>query len=128
MKTIRAEYRRKCRKQPLGTKERAECMKKLAESIILQCIEDLWDRALMTESIDFFAKRGFSNCATIAGMDICDQVKLLDLVNCAIFRIRSMQRGGSTCTKTRVPSAFAKNKMASLRAAGEPVDHHGIQL
>lgn len=52
-------YSRKCKKQPLGTKERAECMKKLAESIILQCIEDLWDQASMKQSAEFFSRRGF---------------------------------------------------------------------
>jgi hypothetical protein len=64
-----------------GDKKSAECIKKLAESIILQCIEDLWDKTTMKQSAEFFSRRGFSVCASIAGMDICDQVKLLDLVN-----------------------------------------------
>jgi hypothetical protein len=122
------EYGRKCRMQPLGTKERAECMKKLAESIILQCIEDLWDKASMKQSAEFFSRRGFSICATIAGMDICDQMKLLDLVNCAIPRIQSMPRKESIHTRGSVPSDFAKNNMASLRTASEAGDQHGLQL
>ncbi|MDP2158338.1 MAG: hypothetical protein Q8K68_11590 [Nitrospirota bacterium] len=63
-------------------------MKKLAESIILQCIEDLWDKASMKQSAEFFSKRGFSICAAIAGMDIGDQVKLLDLVNRSVLCIK----------------------------------------
>lgn len=87
------EYGRKCRKQPLGTKRRSVCMKMLAESIILQCIEDLWDRASMKQSTKFFSQRGFSICATIAEMDICDQIKLLDLVNRSVMSLRSEPLG-----------------------------------
>ncbi|MBI5632202.1 MAG: hypothetical protein HZA15_01825 [Nitrospirae bacterium] len=64
-------------------------MKKLAESIILQCIEDLWDRTFMKQSTKFFSQRGFSICATIAEMDICDQIKLLELVNRSVLILRS---------------------------------------
>jgi len=63
-------------------------MKKIAESIILQCIEDLWDRTTMEQSAEFFSRRGFSICAAIAGMDICEQVKLLDLVNRAVLYLQ----------------------------------------
>ncbi len=122
---MREEYGRKCRKQPLGTKERAECMKKLSESIILQCIEDLWDKASMKQSAKFFSQRDFSICANIAGMDICDQVRLLDLVNCAISRNRTLQRGRSKHTRGCIP---ALNTMAGLRADSEPRGHHGLQF
>lgn len=97
MKTVLGEYRRKCKMQPLGTKESAACMKKLAESIILQCIEDLWDKASMKQSSEFFSRRGFSICASIAGMDICDQVKLLDMVNRAVLRLKVVPLGKSRC-------------------------------
>ncbi|MBI5074662.1 MAG: hypothetical protein HZB62_05780 [Nitrospirae bacterium] len=112
-------YGRKCRKQPLGTKEHAECIRKLSESIILQCIEDLWDKASMKQSAKFFSQKDFSICANIAGMDICDQVKLLDIVNCAIFRLRNLHRGSSPHARTRVPSVFRGNTMKRLRTAGE---------
>lgn len=88
MKMILGEYRRKCKMQPLGTKKRAECMKTIAESIILQCVEDLWDKPSMKQSSEFFSRRGFSICAAIAGMDICDQVKLLDLVNRSVLGLK----------------------------------------
>lgn len=97
MKTILVGYRKKCRKQPLGAREQAECMKKLAESIILQCIEDLWDKASMKQSTEFFGRRGFSICAAIAGMDICDQVQLLDLVNRTVLclNVKPLGKGWS---------------------------------
>ena len=88
MKTLLKEYRRKCRKQPLGTREHAECVRKLAESIILQSIEDLWDGSSMQESIEFFSNKGFSACAAMARMDIGDQVRLLDLVNSSLLHSR----------------------------------------
>lgn len=112
---MREEHGRKCRKQPLGTKEHANCIKKLSESIILQCIEDLWDKASMKKSVLFFSRRGFSICADIAGMDICDQVKLLDLVNCAIFRIQGMTCNESAPRRKRISSSPAKNAMTNMR-------------
>ena len=123
MRNIIEEYNRKCITQPLGTKERAECMKKLSDSIILQCIEDLWDRASMKQSAKFFSQWDFSICANIAGMDICDQVKLL---NCAISRILTLHRGRSIRSRRCVPSLFKQNTMAGLRADSEPRGHHGL--
>lgn len=67
-------------------------MKKLAESIILQCIEDLWDQASIKQSAEFFGRRGFGICAGIAGMDICDQLKLLELVNRAVSYLTGKPR------------------------------------
>ena len=67
-------------------------MTKLAESIILQCIEDLWDQASIKQSTEFFSRRGFSICAGIAGMDICDQLKLLELVNRAVSYLNGKPR------------------------------------
>lgn len=120
MKTIHGEYRKKCGKQPLGTKEPAECIRKLAESIILQCIEDLWDKTLMKQSTEFFSRRGFSICAAIAGMDIRDQVKLLDLINCAMFEVRCMPRKAST---THSYVTLAGGSTAMSITAGRPSAH-----
>ncbi len=112
MKTILVGYRRICKKQPLGTKECAECMKKLAESIILQCIEDLWDKASMKQSAEFFSKRGFSICAAVAGMDIGDQVQLLDLVNRSVLSIKIKPLG-----KGPRMGWFGQNMKSSLQQA-----------
>lgn len=110
MRTISVEYGSRCREQSLGAIEHAECMKKLAESIILQCIEDLWDRSSMHGSISFFSKRGFSTCAAIAGMAIGEQIKLLDLINRAMYGIRRMQQKRSGNTGNRRPSSAASKK------------------
>ncbi len=55
-------------------------VKGLAEGIILQSIEDLWNENLRDESIAFFRGREFSICADMAGMNLADQIKLLGLV------------------------------------------------
>lgn len=115
---------RKCRMQPLGTKEYAECIKKLAESIILQCIEDLWDRSSMHGSINFFAKSGFSTCAAIAGMAISDQVKLLNLVTCAISNIRGKQHKRSRHTKNcRLDGSTNRSSFITMRNKSHLFSH-----
>ncbi len=55
-------------------------VKGLAEGIILQSIEDLWNENLRDECIAFFKGKEFSICAEIAGMNLADQIKLLGLV------------------------------------------------
>ncbi len=55
-------------------------VKGLAEGIILQSMEDLWNENLRDESIAFFKGREFCVCAEIAGMNLADQIKLLGLV------------------------------------------------
>jgi len=52
----------------------------IAELIILQCIEDLWNEKERTGSTDFFTGEGFSLCAGLAGMDYHDQGRLLNMV------------------------------------------------
>ncbi len=43
-------------------------LRNLAEAIILQAIEDLWNSRLRNESIDFFRGEGFMRYARMAGM------------------------------------------------------------
>lgn len=52
----------------------------LAEGIILQSIEDLWNEDLRSESVAFFRSGDFIDCAEMAGMDLKGQVELLGLV------------------------------------------------
>jgi hypothetical protein len=76
------EYGSRCGgKRPLGTRDGGFPARKLAESIILQSIEDLWDRASKKQSLSFFKEKGFSICAGIADLGIYDQMLLLDMVN-----------------------------------------------
>ncbi len=52
----------------------------LAEGIILQSIEDLWCENHRGESIAFFTSKEFGVCAGLAGMNLPDQLKVLNLV------------------------------------------------
>jgi hypothetical protein len=55
-------------------------LKNLAEGIILQSIEDLWDNEHREESLGFFRGKDFRTCAELAGMSLTDQVGLLNMV------------------------------------------------
>jgi hypothetical protein len=54
---------------------------KLAQAIILQSIEDLWDERYRADCIKFFSGEEFSICTWMAGMNVSDQTKLLNMVN-----------------------------------------------
>jgi hypothetical protein len=55
-------------------------LKSLAEGIILQSIEDLWNSEHNGESLDFFSGGEFRACAEMAGMSLLEQVKILRMV------------------------------------------------
>jgi hypothetical protein len=57
-------------------------LKELAEGIILQSIEDLYNDSERQDCITLFGSKDFTICAEMAGMDIASQVRLLDLVKC----------------------------------------------
>ena len=48
-------------------------IRNIAELIILQCVEDLWNDRERSGSVDFFTGEGFSLCAGLAVMDLHDQ-------------------------------------------------------
>lgn len=52
----------------------------LAEGIILQSLDDLWDEGEKLRSIYFFKGDGFNKCAQMAGMKLPEQIKLLNIV------------------------------------------------
>jgi hypothetical protein len=52
----------------------------LAESLILQSMEDISDASHRAESLEFFSGEGFRICAQMAGMKAEDQVKVLEMV------------------------------------------------
>lgn len=56
-------------------------LKSLVEGIILQSFADLWITEENNDCIKFFTGEGFKICADIAGINLHDQVKLLDLAN-----------------------------------------------
>ena len=51
----------------------------LAEAIILQSIDDLWDEEQRRGCIDFFTGEDFRTCAAIAGISTSDQIKILKM-------------------------------------------------
>jgi hypothetical protein len=53
----------------------------LMEGIILQSIEDLWIAGEEDDCINFFRGEGFGICADIAGMNLHDQVRLLNFAD-----------------------------------------------
>ncbi|MBI5640502.1 MAG: hypothetical protein HZA17_08765 [Nitrospirae bacterium] len=61
-------------------------LKGLAEGIILQSIEDLWNENHRDDCVAFFKGEDFLTCSKIAGMSLHDQVRLLNLVRDVIER------------------------------------------
>jgi hypothetical protein len=62
-------------------------IKHLAEAIILQSVEDLWNEGQREECIKFFSGEDFRTCARVAGMDISDQIKILGLLGDSLKNI-----------------------------------------
>jgi len=73
----------------------------LAEAIILQSIEDLWNELQRENCKTFFSGDGFSICARIAGMGLSDQEKLLSLLDGLIIHkkipVKNPQRKNYKC-------------------------------
>jgi hypothetical protein len=85
-------------------------VKGLAEGIILQSIEDLWNEDLRDECIAFFKGKEFSICAEIAGMNLADQITLLGLVK-GIVNDKdkgTKQKKAAFCEKTKRPSKMPR--------------------
>ena len=51
-------------------------LKSLAESIILQALEDIWDPSLKEDSLKFFNGEGFSICSRVASLDEVSKDKI----------------------------------------------------
>lgn len=60
----------------------------LAESIILQSLEDLWSKNYRKDSEIFFTGDTFCLCADIAGMNDLDQIKMRHMVKKVLNRVR----------------------------------------
>jgi hypothetical protein len=52
----------------------------LAETVILQALEDLWSETHKKESLAFFTGEGFHICAAMAGMKIVDRLRIFRLL------------------------------------------------
>ena len=62
--------------------------KSLAEAIILQSMEDLWDEKERADAVRFFDGDGFGACSEIAGMNFFEQLRLYNMANRMIMRKR----------------------------------------
>jgi hypothetical protein len=69
----------------------------LAEAVIMQSIEDLWDENHREDCIRFFTGEDFRTCASIAGMDTCEQIKILTMLSRII---KDMKKPGKDKRKT----------------------------
>ncbi len=78
-------------------------IRRLADAIILQAIEDLWVGKEREKCINFFTGEEFNICAGMAGMNFHDKVKVLNLV-WNIFRQNAE-------TERRIPDTFKKKKV-----------------
>jgi len=76
----------------LKKKENIMGLKRLAEGIILQSMEDLWDKQHKEDCIAFFKGKGFRDCAKMAGMTTSDQISLLNLVKNIIENQREKRK------------------------------------
>jgi hypothetical protein len=61
-------------------------IKHLAEAIILQSIEDLWNRQQKKDCVAFFEGAGFHLCAEMSNMNTFHKKKLLKLISRSIRR------------------------------------------
>jgi hypothetical protein len=87
-------------------------LKSLAEGIILQSIEDLWNENHRNDCITFFTSRDLRLCAELAGMDINDQVELLNMVKKSM---RSIRRNGKKNAVREKGSARERENRARQR-------------
>jgi len=62
-------------------KIRQESVQGLMEGIILQCMEDLYVDSEEEDCKKFFKGEGFGICADVAGMNLYDQVRVLNFAN-----------------------------------------------
>ncbi len=68
-------------------------VRRLAESLIMQSVKDLWsERSREKKSIEFFSGDNFSACAKLAGVDLADQIKILSVVK-VILRMKADKEG-----------------------------------
>jgi hypothetical protein len=92
-------------------------LKRLAESVILQSLEDLYDSDHRAESIHFFTNRDFRVFAKMAGMNIDDKIRLLRLV-------RQVGRYTRKARDTRVPKQADRAKSSPVALSASPFPGH----
>jgi hypothetical protein len=66
------------------TSERTMNIRNLAEAIILQSVEDLWDAKQKGDCLTFFCGESFGMCAEMSGMNTYEQAMMLQLVSASV--------------------------------------------
>ena len=61
-------------------------VKSLAEAVILQAVEDLFDSSERKKSIDFFKGENFTLCAETAGLSTLEQMRIIRMLAKAGFQ------------------------------------------
>jgi hypothetical protein len=92
-------------------------LKSLAEGIVVQSMEDLWDESLREDCILFFRSEEFRICAELAGIGLPEQVKLLDMVkevlDCRQSKKSPENGGNSNSNKIKAYQKWESKEMAS---------------
>jgi hypothetical protein len=91
-------------------------VEKLAEAIILQSVEDLWNERYREDCINFFSREEFSICARMGGMNVSDQIKLLNMVNGLIKDLKK------PVESLRIPKAV-KNRYSQCHVISRQKHH-----
>jgi hypothetical protein len=83
--------------------EGRQLLRRLAEAIILQALEDTWSDDMKWDSMDFFRGEGFEVCADILGMGLDERRKVLLLAKGSLES--SIRR---TIGATKTPDCFTE--------------------
>ena len=68
------------KKQYQSSESERRIGKAIAESVILQAMEDLWSHSLRKDSLEFFNSERFDLCAEAAGIRREDMLRMIGLV------------------------------------------------
>ncbi|MCL4456685.1 MAG: hypothetical protein M1147_06600 [Nitrospirae bacterium] len=79
-------------------------IKHLAEAVIAQAMDDLSDDAERNDSTRFFKGEGFRICAERAGMDLPDQITLLNIVNSIVCATKRQKTAVTNARRTHQKS------------------------
>jgi hypothetical protein len=94
-------------------------LRSLAEGIIVQSMEDLWDESLREDCITFFRSEEFRMCAELAGMGLSEQMKLLDMVKEVLDRRQAKKRpedgGNSNRNRKQTYQKWGTKELAPCR-------------
>lgn len=96
-------------------------LRKLAEAVILQSMEDLFDDAHREENIRFFTSPDFRVFAEMAGMDTEDKLQFLKLLK---RFIRSARKSGR---HSGVPKRADRAKPSPLALSASPLKGYEVR-